>query len=349
MTGAIKPLGILLACGVAANAYLAWELHNRLPPSTAEIDHDLGALATPSPTAMPDDPQVRAETALTAAIRAQTREMLEQRRTAALRFVDVHYTVNGAVVPPTNSTQLAALETDIAQQRETVRAAAAAVDEVRGGTIRTQRLASLSMAETTLAMLERRHLALKHGIALPMAATPAPAPPTSVGTDPIATLEADIAERRRTIAETRKDADQYSGGLIKATLLARLATEQTTLAALEQRHLSLKHGLPPAPGLVPVASSTAAPEVLAPIEADIASARASIAEGEREASRYSGGLIYVTILSRIATEKVTLSMLEQRRLSIKHGLVAAPPSPAGDATPRPKEPPGAIVTDKDAL
>lgn len=342
-----KTLSALLACGVVANAYLAWQLHNRMPPSTDELDRDLSMLAEVPSMADPNDPQVKAEQALGAAIRTQTREMLEQRRTAALRFVDLRYTVNGAVAPVADSGQLAELEADISKQQAAVVERKIAVDEVRGGAIRTQRLASLSLAETTLALLERRYLTFKHGIALPSAGTAAPT--AAADKDAIAGLEADIAERRRVIEETHRDADDYAGGLIKATLLQRLATEQTTLAALEQRHLSLKHGLPPAPGLVPVTASTAAPEVLAPLDADIATTRASIAAAEREASRYSGGLIYVTILSRIATEKTTLAMLEQRRLSIMHGLVAAPSSPAGQDRPEPKRPPGTVENDKEAL
>lgn len=193
----------------------------------------------------PNDPQVKAEQALGAAIRTQTREMLEQRRTAALRFVDLWYTVNGAVAPVADSGQLAELEADISKQQAAVVERKIAVDEVRGGAIRTQRLASLSLAETTLALLERRYLTFKHGIALPAAGTAAPT--AAADKDAIAGLEADIAERRRVIEETRRDADHYAGGLIKVTLLQRLATEQTTLAALEQRHLSLKHGPAPSP------------------------------------------------------------------------------------------------------
>jgi hypothetical protein len=131
----------------------------------------------------------------------------------------------------------------------------------------------MRLAETTLALLERRHLALKHGITLPTVPTPATAIPAA-DKDAIAALESDIAERRRVIADTQKDADQYSGGLIKVTLLQRLVTEQTTLAALEQGLLSLNHGLPPAPGLTRVASIAVAPEVPAPLDADIAATRA---------------------------------------------------------------------------
>lgn len=351
MTVTTKALNILLACSVAASAYLAWELHNRLPPSTAELDRDLAdlaALTETAPVENSEDPQIKAEQGLSTAIRAQTRDMLEQRRAAALRFIDVRYNVTGAAAPSANADQLASLEADITKQRATVAERKAAVDEMRDGTIRTERLAALRLAETTLALLERRHLAFKHGITLPTVPTPATAIPAA-DKDAIAALESDIAERRRVIADTRKDADQYSGGLIKVTLLQRLATEQTTLAALEQGLLSLKHGLPPAPGLTRVASIAVAPEVLAPLDADIAATRASIAAGELEASRYTGGLIYVTILSSVATERMTLSMLEQRRLSIKHGLMAAPPSLASDATPKPKGPPGAVVNDKEAL
>lgn len=342
-----KILSALLICGVVANAYLAWQLHNRIPPSTDEIDRDLAMLAEAPTVADSNDPQVKLEWALGAAIRAHTREMLEQRRAAALHFVDLRYTVNGAAAPVADSGQLTELGADISKQQATVAELKVAVDEVRSGAIRTQRLASLTFAETTLAMLERRHLALKHGIALPMAGTAAPA--VAVDKDAIAGLEADIAERQRVIEVSRRDADQYAGGLIKVMLLQRLATERMTLAAMEQRRLSLKHSLPPAPGLVFVEASTAAPEVLAPLDADIAATRASIAAAEREASRYSGGLIYVTILSRIATEKTTLAMLEQRRLSIKHGLVVASQSPVGQDNIEPKGPPGTVVSDKEAL
>lgn len=181
--------------------------------------------------------------------------------------------MTGAAAPSANADQLALLEADITKQRATVAERKAAVDEMRDGTIRTERLAAMRLAETTLALLERRHLALKHGITLSTVPTPATAIPAA-DKDAIAALEADIAERRRVIADTQKDADQYSGGLIKVTLLQRLATEQTRLAAPEQGLLSLKHGLPPAPGLTRVASIAVAPEVPAPLDADIVATRA---------------------------------------------------------------------------
>lgn len=339
-----KLLSGLLVLGVSANVFLVWKLHDRIPPLTVDLDDDLTALSAPFPSIDSDDLQVKAEVALGQAIRAGTHEMLEQRRLAALRFIDMRYTVDARDVPPADAERIASLEADITAQAEAVRAAAAAVDEVRGGTIRTQRLVTLAMAQTTLAMMQRHHLAVKHGIALPTASVPmVPAAVKGATVE----IEADIAERRRNVQDARDEADRYAGGLIKLTLLSRLATEQETLAALEQRHMVLKHGLPSPPGLVPAAVTTVPPEALAGIEADIAATRDSIASGEREASRYSGGLIYVTILSRLATERTTMAMLEQRRLAIKHGLLMVPPSTAADLAPN--EPPGTIVNDKDAL
>ena len=345
MAGAIKPLSIFLACGVMANAYLAWEIHTRLPPSTADLEQDLAKLAEQPYAAPSDDPQIRAEEELGEAVRSQTRNMLEQRRHAALRFIDVRYTVNGAPVAPADRIHLKELEADISNQMEIVKAAETSADEVIGGSIHAQRLANLRMAQTTLALLQRRYLAAKHAITLPLVSQRVL---PVVDKDVLDAIEADIAERRRAVMEAREEADQYVGGLIRAILLSRQATEQATLSALEQRFLTLKHGLPPVPGSVLVTANIADPEALAGIEADIASTRASIAEAELEASRYSGGLIYVTILSRIATEKSTLAMLEQRRLSIKHNVMNTPPSQGSDVI-APKEPPGTIVNDKEAL
>lgn len=354
MAGVIKSLSVLLACGVAANVYLAWELNNRLPPSTAEIDRDLAALAETPTSVTTDDSQVRAEVALYDAIREQTLAMLKQRRASTLHFVDVQYTVNGTAIRPADSNRLTALEADIAKQKDNVKAAAALAGEVEGGAIRSLRLANLGLVQTTLALLERSYFSEKYGIAPPNIITPttssAPAAASSwADKDGVSAIEADIAERRGKVEETRKEADQYAGGLIKVTLLLRLAIEGTTLSMLEQRELALKHNLPSIPGLRPVISTIAPPESLSAIDTDINSTRDAISAGEQEASRYSGGLIYVTILSRIATQKVTLAMLNQRRLAIKYGLMGVPAGADGDAAVPKKGPPGTIVNDKDAL
>lgn len=339
-----RVLIVVLSLGVVANSYLAWQLHRRMPPSTEEIDRDLAMLPEEASVRSSEDFQVKAEQALAAAIRNQTREMLEQRRQAIFKFIDIRYTVNGVAAPLAAPAQLLELEEDINKQRALLEEYQKEIEEIQEGGVQSQRVARLRVLETNLALLERRYLSLKHGIVLPAAEAIGQA--ASVDKNAIGNLENDIANIRRVIEESQKEADAYSGGLIKTTLLYRLATEQTTLASLEQQYLSLKYGMPPAPGLLPVVANQVDPEVLAPLDADINKTKASIDEGKLEASLYSGGLVRALIISRVSTESLTLALLEQKRLAIKHGVFAAQSNPGKK---EPKDFLGTVVNDKDAL
>lgn len=57
-------------------------------------------------------------------------------------------------------------------------------------------------------------------------------------------IEQDLAETENEIVKARHEQDQYSGGLIKSMILARLATLCNTSAFLKQKELLLKYDIP---------------------------------------------------------------------------------------------------------
>src|SRR6266436_5953652 len=129
-------------------------------------------------------------------------------------------------------------------------------------------------------------------------------------------LDEEIREQQSRLDAAKLDVAQYSGGLIQALTQMRLATAELTLAGLQQRKLALKYGfaLPNAVARPAQPDATA----LAAIELELREKRNAVATSEHEASRYSGGLILAMLLSRIETDKLTIAMLEQRQLSLKH-------------------------------
>jgi hypothetical protein len=152
-------------------------------------------------------------------------------------------------------------------------------------------------------------------------------------------LKKDIDAVAAQIKAAEAEEAQYSGGLIKALIGARLATLRHTHGMLEQRIKSWTFGI----GLrytvdgKRFVSNPADKEQASALERELAELRARMAAQELEASRYAGGLIQAMTLASVATMRQTEALLDQRRLLLKYDLpayvVAIPPTAA--ATPAP--------------
>lgn len=230
-------LSLVLLLGIAATAFLAWQLNARLPPASAELDADLAAVRSQR-TRLANEGQQEANRSLDR-IYEQTEAMLQQKRLALLRFVNVTYQVEGRPVGPASEEELAIIDKDLGEEAVKAADAKAELAKYAGGLIRTLIAARLATVELTIAGLEQRRLLLKHRLVLP-AMQPQPTPNHA---EALAALEQDIKLKEQAIAAGKAEASQYSGGLIQGVLLSRIETDKLTLSLLEQRRAALKHGI----------------------------------------------------------------------------------------------------------
>ena len=224
-------LAAFLSMALAGNVYLAWYLHSRIEPNTAQLDSDLANLK--AQRAAIANREIEGDAKLLDAILAQTQAMLEQKRAAALRFIALRYQVDGQPFLPPPASDLALIGDEIAEQEKLLGKAREEFERFSGGLIRVVIEMRVEIGELTLAILRQRQILLSHGITLPAHKVPVGA------TSP--ELLAEI-EGENTEAEARR----YTGGVIQVTLLMRAETEKLSLAMLQQRRLSLKYqiGLP---------------------------------------------------------------------------------------------------------
>lgn len=131
------------------------------------------------------------------------------------------------------------------------------------------------------------------------------------------TLIAQSTQIQTAIDLSEQESKQYSGGLIKALVDARLEILKTNMALVQQRILAIQSGSPVTVETI----STTPDEVLAQkLETEIADQQKKVTDAQAEANKYAGGLIQAMALSTAATEGQTLAMLQQRHLVAKFGL-----------------------------
>lgn len=125
-----------------------------------------------------------------------------------------------------------------------------------GGAIKLLATARLEILKASEALLEQRIQAIESGAKINIQ-VPAVQPDQVLASS----IANEITTAKAGIAAGQVEANQY-GGLIKALKLATVATQEQTLAMLEQRYLSAKYGLPqsamgaPTSGQLSASSST---------------------------------------------------------------------------------------------
>ncbi len=236
-----KLLIVVLSLLIAGNAYLAWHLYSQIEPTTAQLDIDLAALRKQRVSIVQGNTQT-VDSGVLDAILEQTEAMLQQKRAAIVRFVNLDYVVNGRRVDTPSNGDLEKMDADMVAQKRKIAQAKAEVDKYSGGLIRSVLELRLAVDELTLALLEQKKTALTYGVALP--ASTRQSPPVDSGA--LASIQEEIIQKQNAIEMAELETRRYSGGLVLATLLARIETERLALAMFDQRRLSLKYqiGLP---------------------------------------------------------------------------------------------------------
>lgn len=179
-----------------------------------------------------------------------------------------------------------------------------------GGAIKLLATARLEILKANEALLEQRIQAIESGAKINIQ-VPAVQPDQVLASS----IANEITTAKAGIAAGQVEANQY-GGLIKALKLATVATQEQTLAMLEQRYLSAKYGLPqsamgaPTSGQLSASTSTA-----------VASPKPSPATAPQPEERLSippadGPLGFAAGLSKDEIEAmtgVTLSLIDEKQ------------------------------------
>jgi hypothetical protein len=145
----------------------------------------------------------------------------------------------------------------------------------------------------------------------------------------ISSIDADI---QKAVTES----NQYSGGAIKTIIEYRIASMTLTKTVLHQKLLSVKNGIPlylPTPTQM---SEDSINTSLAGVDADLKRIREEIAFAQNESDQYSGGAIKVLLEIKIATMKLSESLLEQKKVCLANGLPVYLPAASSGSTEREK-------------
>lgn len=130
-------------------------------------------------------------------------------------------------------------------------------------------------------------------------------------------LKREYRQIEKEIATTSAEHDRLSGGLLKSLMAARLELLKTNVALVKQRIHALQSG---AKITITLKGTKPDPGRAARLAKDIRELKSRIASKEAESARYSGGLILAMLKSGIATDQMSLAMLETELLKAKYGI-----------------------------
>ena len=133
---------------------------------------------------------------------------------------------------------LADLKQDLDQTNQEIDNATKDDAQYTSGLIKSLIRMQLETLKINKALVEQRILTLETGA--PMTIVVNATSPDPVKAEELAN---EIETQKAKIESTRAEANKYSGGLIQALALSTLATEEDTLAMLEQQYYIAKYGL----------------------------------------------------------------------------------------------------------
>lgn len=134
--------------------------------------------------------------------------------------------------------EVSALEAELSQTEGEISAAKEVEQQFSGGLIKNLTTARLEVLGTNKALLEQRINAIESGAKIEIVVA-------GVKPDPelAASIKTEIDNLTLKINEAKADASQYSGGLIQVIKLSTVATEEQSMAMLQQKYLTAKYGL----------------------------------------------------------------------------------------------------------
>jgi hypothetical protein len=164
------------------------------------------------------------------------------------------------------------LEADLASVMAEISAAEKKSAQYEGGLIKALIEARIETLKNTEALLQQRILTIENGVPTTIQ-IPVTKPDAARAKD----LAAEIESKTREMQAAQREADQYTGGLVRSMKLSTVATHEQTLAMLEQEHLRAKYGLAlvSTPGR---GDSTSAP---APVRDDSAASQVESSDSAR--------------------------------------------------------------------
>nr|WP_235501690.1 hypothetical protein [Trabulsiella odontotermitis] len=139
---------------------------------------------------------------------------------------------------PEQKQEIAALKTELSQTESQISEAKEVARQLSGGLIKNLTAARLEILETNKALLEQRINAIESGAKIDVVVT-------SLKPDPelASSIKTEIDNLNVQINKARADASQYSGGLVQALKLSTVATQEQSMAMLQQKYLTAKYGL----------------------------------------------------------------------------------------------------------
>ncbi|EHN8827915.1 TPA: hypothetical protein ACJIWA_004797 [Enterobacter bugandensis] len=139
---------------------------------------------------------------------------------------------------PEQKQEVAALKTELSQTEGEILAAKEVDQQFSGGLIKNLTTARLEVLGTNKVLLEQRINAIESGAKIDVVVS---------GTKPdpelAASIKTEIDNLTAKINEAKADASQYTGGLIQVLKLSAVATEEQSMAMLQQKYLTAKYGL----------------------------------------------------------------------------------------------------------
>ncbi len=134
--------------------------------------------------------------------------------------------------------EVAALKAELSQTETEISAAKETEQQFTGGLIKNLTTARLEVLGTNKALLQQRINAIESGAKIDVVVS-------GVKPDPelAASIKTDIDNLKVSIDEAKADANQYSGGLVQMLKLSTVATEEQSMAMLQQKYLTAKYGL----------------------------------------------------------------------------------------------------------
>lgn len=139
---------------------------------------------------------------------------------------------------PEQKQEVSALKAELSQTEGEISAAKEVDQQFSGGLIKNLTTARLEVLGTNKALLEQRINAIESGAKIDVVVS---------GTKPdpelAASIKTEIDNQTVKINEAKADASQYTGGLIQVLKLSAVATEEQSMAMLQQKYLTAKYGL----------------------------------------------------------------------------------------------------------
>ncbi len=166
--------------------------------------------------------------------------MKQVRVVGGVFFVLIAFSGQGcnAAITPEQKRVVVDLKQDLDRIRQEIEQATRTDAMYRGGLIKTLIGMRLEVLKTNAALVEQRVHALESGARINLVVDA-----TKPDPEKAAELAEEIESQRGKVTEARAEADRYSGGLVQAMAAASVATNQNTLAMLEQRYFVAKYGL----------------------------------------------------------------------------------------------------------